>query len=321
MDRLEAMQVFIAVIDTGNLAGAARTLRRSPAAVSRAIAFLEAHLGAALLTRSTRVVRLTEAGEQYASSCRRILSEIKDAELLASGARATPQGVLTISAPPISGEEILRPLVDEFLQLHPAVSVRLLLLDRAVNLLEEGVDVALRVGELPDSALKAIKVGSEVRRVLVAAPHYLAAAPPIDRPADLTRHAIVALDNFGVDRWLFPPGPGAAAPLTVSFTPRLLVNTVRAAAAACVAGLGVTRLYSYHVAQHVRRGELEIVLADAEPPPVSVHLLVQPGRAPLPKVRAFLDLATPRLRASFTGLAADARGLARGAPPRPTAAL
>lgn len=305
------MKVFVAALDAGSLAGAGRALKRSPAAVSRAIAFLETHLGAPLLSRTTRTMRLTEAGALYAATCRRVLAELEEAEALAAGGLSTPHGVLTLSAPPISGEEILRPIVDSFLEAHPTVSVRLLLLDRRVSLVDEGVDVALRVGDLPDSSLVAVKVGGEVRRVICAAPAYLATSPPIETPADLARHRIVAMSNFGVDRWIFPAPPGSAAPLTVSFTPRILVNTVRAAVASAVAGLGVTRLYSYHVAPQVRDGALSIVLPEAEHPPQPAHLLVQPARAPAPKVRAFLDFATPRLRAAFADLAADARGMGR----------
>jgi DNA-binding transcriptional LysR family regulator len=307
VDRLDAMQVFVAVVDAGSLSAAGRTLKRSAAAISRSIGGLEQHLGVALFSRTTRAMRLTEAGELYATSCRRILAELDEAELLAAGGGTTPHGLLTISAPPISGEEILRPVVDGFLEAHPSVSARLMLLDRQVNLVDEGVDVAMRVGDLPDSSLVAVKVGADVRRVVVAAPSYLAQAPAIGKPADLGSHAIVAMGNFGVDRWVFPAAPGSAIPRTVGFTPRILVNSVRAALASSVAGLGLTRLYSYHVADEVRRGALTIVLADAEPPALPVHLVVQPTRMPAPKVRAFLHFATPRLRAAFVELAAGAR--------------
>ncbi|MBU1374911.1 MAG: LysR family transcriptional regulator [Alphaproteobacteria bacterium] len=307
MDRLDAMKVFVAAVDAGSLAGAARTLKRSPASISRAIAYLETHLGAPLLHRTTRTMRLTDAGERYAPVCRHVLSELQDAEDLAGG--VAPRGVLTLSAPPISGEEILRPIVDAFLRLQPAVSVRLLLLDRQVSLVDEGIDLALRVGELPASSLVAVRVGADVRRVVVAAPDYLGDRPPIARPGDLSDHDIVAMSHFGEDRWLFPPAAGGASPRTVIFAPRVLVTSVRAAAASAEAGLGVTRLYSYHVAEQVRRGALRIVLADDEPDPMPVHLVGRPGRAAAPKVRAFLDFAVPRLRAAFADLAAEARAL------------
>jgi DNA-binding transcriptional LysR family regulator len=304
MDRLDAMKVFVAAVDAGNLAGASRALKRSPAAVSRAIAALEAHLGQALLHRTTRAMRLTEFGERYAPVCRHVLAELEAAEGLADGAASAPHGVLTLSAPPILGEEVLRPIVDAFLEAHPTVSVRLLLLDRQVSLVEEGVDLALRIGHLPNSSLIAVRVGAEVRRVVAAAPVYLQRSPPIRRTADLTGHHIVAMSHFGEDRWIFPPLAGSAAPRTVMFAPRLLVTSVRAAAGAAIAGLGVTRLYSYHLADHLRRGELEILLADDEPPALPVHLVAPPDRSAAPKVRAFLDFGVPRLRSALSRLAA-----------------
>lgn len=306
MDRIDAMKVFVTALDEGSLAGAARRLGRSPAAVSRALAFLENHVGVELLHRTTRTIRLSEAGERYAAACRRVLADLEEADLHAAGERSAPHGVLTVSGPPIAGEEILRPIVDAFLRTYPAVSVNLLLLDRHVNLIDEGVDVALRVANLPDSSLIAVKVGADVRRVVAASPRYLAGHPRIEDPGDLARHQIVAMANFGLDSWTFPPAPGSAVPRTVSFTPRLLVNSVRAALAAAVEGVGVTRLYSYHLADRVRDGDLRIVLAHAEHEPLPAHLIVQPFRASVPKVRAFIDFAAPRLRAEFARLAREA---------------
>ncbi len=306
MDRIDAMKVFVTAVDEGSLAGASRRLRRSATAVSRALAFLEAHAGAELLHRTTRALKLSEAGERYVVACRRILTDLEEADMLAAGERAAPRGVLSISAPPVSGEEVLRPVIDEYLDLYPAVSVRLLLLDRAVNLVDEGVDMALRIGNLPDSSLIAVSLGGDVRRVVVAAPHYLAAHPRITEPADLARHQIVAFTNFGLESWRFTPAPGSVVPRTVQFAPRFTVNTVRAAIASTLAGRGVTRLYSYHVAEYVRDGRLQIILAGAEHPPLPVHLLAPAGRMSVPKVRAFADFAAPRLRASFARLAAEA---------------
>ncbi len=303
MDRLDAMRTFVTVADEGSLSGAGRALRRSPTAITRAVSSLEQHLGVALLTRTTRAMRLTEAGELYVISCRRIMAELEDAETQVAGGRETPHGVLTLSAPPVSGEDILRPILDSFLQTYPTVTARLLLLDRPVSLIDEGVDVALRVGDLPDSSLVAVKVGADVRRVVVGAPGYLANASPITTPADLADHPIVTMDNFGVDRWVFPGTAGAGGSRTVTFVPRILVNSVRAAVASSVAGLGLTRVYSYHAAAAVCRGELAIVLAVDEPAPLPVHLVIQPARMPSPKVRAFLDFAAPRLRLAFAGLA------------------
>jgi DNA-binding transcriptional LysR family regulator len=310
MDRIDAMKIFVATLDEGSLAGAGRRLKKSPAAVSRAIAFLEAHVGVELLHRTTRSIRLSEAGERYAAACRRVLTELEEAEILAVGEKAAPRGTLTVSTPPISGEDILRPIVDDFLGAYPMVSVRMLLLDRPVNLVEEGVDVALRVGQLPDSALIATRVGGEVRRVVVASPTYLEGRSPVLQPSDLAEHDIIAFSNFGLDSWSFSPDPRNGIARTVQFAPRLTVNSVRAAMASAIRGRGLTRLYSYHVADEVGAGRLKVVLANAEYPPMPVHLLAPSGRVSVPKVRAFIDFAAPRLRAEFARLAAEARALA-----------
>jgi DNA-binding transcriptional LysR family regulator len=306
MDRIDAMRVFITAIDEGSLAGAARRLKRSPTAVSRALNFLEAHVGVELLHRTTRTLKLSEAGQRYAAACRRMLVDLEEADMLAGGERAAPRGMLTISAPPILGEEVLRPILDDFLDLHPAVSVRFLMLDRFVNLVDEGVDLALRIGHLSDSSHVSTRLGGDVRRVVVASPRYLAKNPRIEEPADLAKHQIVAFSNFGLDSWSFTPAQGSSIPRTVHFTPRCIVNSVRAAAASAAAGSGLTRLYSYHVAEYVRDGRLKIVLADAEHPPLPAHLLAPHGRMSVPKVRAFVDFAAPRLRSEFARLAAEA---------------
>jgi len=311
MDRLEAMRVFIAALDEGSLAGAGRKLGRSPAAVSRAIAYLESHVGAELLHRTTRTLKLSEIGERYAESCRRVLMELDDADRMAAGEQASPTGMLAITAPPIGGEEILRPVIDAFLEAYPAVSVNLVLVDRAANLVEEGIDVALRILDLPDSSLVAIKIGGDVKQVVVAAPRYLAQHPRIDEPADLAKHLIITTGGEGRDRWVFPPAKGSAVPRAVQFKPRLIVNSVRAALGAAVRGIGVTRLLTYHVAERVQDGSLELILRNAEPPARPVHLMTPPGRLSVPKVRAFIDFAAPRLRAEFARLSAEASALSR----------
>jgi DNA-binding transcriptional LysR family regulator len=309
MDRIEAMRVFVAALDEGSLAAAGRRLGRSPAAVSRAIAFLEQHVGTELLHRTTRSIKLSEAGERYASACRRVLIELEEADMSAAAERAAPRGTLTVTAPPISGEEILGPIIDAYLDAFPAVSVNLILLDRHANLVEEGIDIALRVAELPDSSMVAVRVGGGVKRVVVASPRYLEAHPRITEPADLTRHRIVTTTHFGHDAWIFPPSAGSAIARSVQFKPRLVVNSVRAALAAAVAGHGVTRLYTYHVAERVQDGSLKILLRNAEPAAMPVHLIAPQGRMSVPKVRAFVDFATPRLRAEFARLSAEAVAL------------
>jgi DNA-binding transcriptional LysR family regulator len=309
MDRIEAMKVFVAAIDEGSLAGAGRRLGRSPAAVSRAISFLEHHVGAELLHRTTRSIKLSEAGERYASGCRRVLIDLEEADMSVAGERTAPRGTLTLTAPPISGEEILRPIVDAYLDAFPAVSVNLILLDRHANLVDEGIDVALRVAQLPDSSMVAIRVGGDVKRVIVASPRYLAKHPRIIEPADLTKHQIVTTTHFGHDAWVFPPPAGSSIARSVHFKPRLVVNSVRAALASAVDGHGLTRLYTYHVAESVQEGSLKIVLRNAESAPLPVHLVTPQGRLSVPKVRAFIDFAAPRLRAEFARLSAEADSL------------
>jgi DNA-binding transcriptional LysR family regulator len=301
MDRIDAMKVFIATLDEGSLAGAGRRLGRSPAAVSRAIAFLEEHTGTALLHRTTRTIKLSEAGQRYAAACRRILTDLEEADLLIAHERSAPRGLLTITAPVAAGEDLLRPMLDDFIARFPAVSVRLQLLDRPVSLIDEGIDIALRIAHLPDSTLVAIPVG-EVRRVVAASPRYLARHPPIRQPADLTQHQIISMTHFGLDSWSFPTAGGPAIPQVVQFAPRFIVNTVRAAVASAVDGHGVVRLFSYHVANEVRDRTLRVVLGDREHAPLPVHLLTPHGRLAVPKVRAFVDFATPRLRRQFRQL-------------------
>ncbi|MGY4571592.1 LysR family transcriptional regulator [Bradyrhizobium pachyrhizi] len=305
MDRIDAMKVFVAAVDEGSLAGAGRKLRRSPAAVSRAIAFLEHHVGAELLHRTTRSLKLSDAGQRYAAACRRILSELEEADISAGGERSVPRGTLTVTAPVVVGEDVLRPVLDAFMTDYPAVSVRLVMLDRTVNLIDEGIDVALRIAHLADSSFIAIKLG-EVRRVVAASPGYLAQHPLISEPADLAKHQIIAMTHFGLDSWSFPPAAKSKIARAVQFTPRLVVNTVRAAVASASEGHGVTRLFSYHIAEEIRDGRLQILLAGDEHPPLPVHLLAPQGRFDVPKVRAFVDFATPRLKRYFERLSREA---------------
>jgi DNA-binding transcriptional LysR family regulator len=307
VDRIDALRVFVAVLDEGSLAGAGRKLGRSPAAVSRAIAFLEAQVGTQLLYRTTRSIRTSEAGERYAAACRRILTDLEEADIAASAQRSAPRGLLTLTAPVPSGETVLRPILDAFLDAYPLVSARLYLLDRIVNLIDEGIDVALRFGHLSDSTMVAITIG-EVRRVIVAAPRYLELHPRIEMLSDLTKHHIIATNRLGVDSWSFPPLPGSSVPRSVQFAPRLVVNSVAAAVASAVDGGGVTRLLSPHVAEHVREGRLEVLLAEHEYPAFPVHLVAPNGRLAVPKVRAFVDFAVPRLRGHFARLTRVASG-------------
>jgi DNA-binding transcriptional LysR family regulator len=302
MDRIDAMRVFVTALDQGSLAGAGRRLGRSPAAVSRAIAFLENYVGTPLLHRTTRTIKLSEAGERYAAACRRVLTDMEEADLLVAGESTAPRGVLNVTGPVASGASILRPILDDYLDAYPAVKARLLLLDRKLNLVEEGQDVALRIGHLPDSSLIAIRIG-EVRQVICAAPSYLASKPPIQELADISGHQIAALTTFGLDSWSFAPADPHAEIQHVTIVPRLIVNTVEAAIGSALEGNGLTRLFSYQVADEVRDGRLVVVLPEAESPALPVHIVTPERRLSVPKVRAFVDFAVPRLKVEFARLA------------------
>lgn len=316
MDRIDAMKVFVAALDEGSLAGASRKTGRSPAAVSRAITFLEDHVGVPLLHRTTRSIKLSEAGERYATACRKLLMDLEEADRSAAGERSVPRGTLTITATVFAGVEILRPIVDAFMDEYPTVNIRLHMLERAVNLIDEGMDLALRITHLPDSTLVAHRIG-EVRRVIVASPRYLATHPRIVEPADLGKHQIIAMAHMGVESWSFPPLEGSSVPRSVSITPRLVINNVRGAIASAAEGHGVTRLLSYHVASEIKQGLLRVVLDDAEPTPLPVHIVSPYGRLSVPKVRAFVDFALPRLRSRFACLAKEAETLPEAPiPPR-----
>lgn len=299
MDRIDAMRVFIAALDEGSLAGAGRRLRRSPPAISRAISLLEEHVGTQLLHRTTRTLRLSEAGARYATACRRILTDLEEADMLAAGESAAPRGLLTLTGPLFSGRQVLRPVLDDYLDRHPMVKARLLLLDRHISLVEEGIDIALRIAHLPDSSLIAIRVG-EVRRVVCAAPAYLKGKAKIAGPEDVARHPCIAMTVFGQDHWTFPPAPETTIPQQIRIAPRLVVNTVEAAVASAVEGRGLTRLFSYQVADEVRDKRLQIVLRDSDAAALPVHLIMPEGRLSVPKVRAFVDFAVPRLKLEFT---------------------
>jgi DNA-binding transcriptional LysR family regulator len=312
MDRIDAMKVFVAVLDEGSLAGAGRKLGKSPAAVSRAVAFLEAHVGVQLLHRTTRSLHISEAGERYAVACRRMLVDLEEADIVAAGERSAPRGTLTVTAPVTAGELILRPILDGFMDAFPTVSVRLIMLDRPVNLIDEGIDVALRISHLADSTLVATRIG-DVRRVVAASPRYLARHPAIEQLSDLARHQIVAMTHFGLDSWSFPPVAGSSIPRTVQFTPKFIVNSIRAAVCSAVEGRGVTRMFSYHIAAEVEAGELRIILEKDEHEPLPVHLISPHGRLSVPKVRAFVDYAVPRLRSHFARLSKAVDGIAASA--------
>ena len=294
MDRLQAMTTFVAVVDSGGFASAARKLNLSPPVVTRAIAELEERLGLRLLTRTTRVVRVTDAGARFAEDCRRILADIEEAETAATDTHAAPRGTLTLTAPVLFGQLYVTPILVRYLRQFPEVDAQCLFLDRVVNFLEEGIDVAVRIGELPDSSLQAARVG-RVRRVLVAAPAYLQAQGVPTRPEDLEGHTIVSASGVTpISEWRFSD---RGKPVLQRLQPRMRTTTNDSAISAAVAGLGVARLLSYQVAAHVRSGALQVLLEDFEAAPLPVHVVHHEGRRATQKVRAFVDLAVDMLRA------------------------
>ncbi|MGG7606208.1 LysR family transcriptional regulator [Massilia sp. BKSP1R2A-1] len=294
MDQVHLMSVFVAVGEEEGFAAAARRLDLSPAAVTRAIAALEEKLGVKLLLRTTRNVRLTEAGRRYLDDSRAILSSIEEANEAAAGVNSAPKGNLSVTSPVLFGKTFVMPGIVRYLKTYPEVEVSALFLDRVVNLVEEGIDVAVRIGHLPDSSLKALRVG-QVRRVLCASPEYLAKHGVPRHPDDLLRHTIVAASGVTPRvEWKF----GAADdPTTVRLRPRLTVTSNDAAIAAVVMGLGICRLLSYQVADELAAGRLKIVLADFEEAPWPVHLVHRESKFGASKVRNFIDLLAGELKA------------------------
>jgi len=294
MDRLQAMTTFVAVVDTGGFASAARKLELSPPVVTRAVAELETRLGLRLLTRTTRIVRVTEAGARYADDCRRILAEIDEAEQAAVGEHQAPKGTLTITAPVMFGQLYVTPLLARYLQQWPQLDATCLFLDRVVNLVEEGVDVAVRIGELPDSSLIAVRVG-RVRRVLVASPAYAAARGLPAHPRELADHDLIsAAGAMTHPEWRFTVEGHTFAQRV---QPRLRSTSNEAAITAAIEGLGIARLLSYQVAAPLRRGALVPVLEAFEPGNLPIHVVHHGGRRAAHKVRGFIDAVVQGLRA------------------------
>ena len=293
MNRLDAMATLLEVVDAGSLSAASRKLRAPLATVSRRISDLEKHLGAQLLLRSNRRLELTDAGRAYVAACRDIIASVESAERAASGEYLAPRGEIAISAPIVFGRIHLLPVLLDFLQAFPEIDARLTLSDRNAHFLDDHLDVALRIGELPDSALKATRIGA-VRRVLCASPAYLKKAGAPLAPKDLARHACISFESMGgAAEWIFRQGKQTiAAPIRS----RLTVNTAEAAIDAAIAGLGVTRVLSYQVEDALRRGALQTILDAYETAPLPVSL-IYPGQGAMPqKLRAFLDFVSDKLR-------------------------
>lgn len=297
MDRLDAMAIFVAVVDTGSLAAASRALGYSPATVTRAVAQLEATAGERLLARTTRRFAVTEAGERHVATYRHILTEL--AHLGPRSRDMALSGTIVLTAPELFGRLHVMPVIDSFLALHPHMNVRVLLLNRLVDLVGEGVDIAIRLAALPDSSLTAVKLGS-VRRLTCAAPAYLADRAPPQIPSDLTNHWCIGLNEAGAQElWRYREAPGTGRIRPVRVTCRLALNSAAAAVEAAWRGLGIVRPLSYQVEQQIAAGTLVPLLQQFEPEPVPVHLVFQPRTQGGGAVRAFIDHAVPRLRQSF----------------------
>lgn len=300
MDRLHELEVFVAVADAGSFTKAGTRLRLSPPAVTRAISALEDRLGTRVFNRTTRSLTITDVGQRFLENARQVLTDLDNAEREAVGEAAAPQGQLSVTASVTFGRLALAPVVCAFLGEYSRVSVSMLLLDRVANLVEEGIDAAVRIGPLPDSNLIAKRVG-EVRRVLVASPNYLARRGTPMTPSDLRRHSMIAFTGLMPSReWRFLEGRNAK---NVPFAPRLEINDAVAAISAAEMGEGITIALSYMVAEKIRDGRLATVLDDVAPPPVPVHLVYPQNRLIAPKLRAFVDFAAPRLRETLTTLA------------------
>lgn len=293
MDRLAAMAVFVEAVDQGSLSAAGRRLGLPLATVSRRLSELETHIGTRLLVRSTRQLALTDAGQAYLGACRRILEEVGEAERAAAGEYAAPRGELVVAAPMVFGRMHVLPLIGAFLRQYPDVDVRLVLGDRPLNLLDEHVDLAVRIGALPDSSLVAVRVG-EVRRVVCASPGYLAERGVPERPDDLVGHDGITFDGLRSPLpWVFRIDRTEAA---IPIRSRLTVNNANAAIDAAIDSLGVTRVLSYQIADELRSGALQTVLQAYEPAAWPVQLVyARQGRLPV-KLRAFIDAVAPALR-------------------------
>jgi DNA-binding transcriptional LysR family regulator len=294
MDRFHEMAVFVAVAEEQSFAAAGRRLRMSPPAVTRAVAFLEERLGVRLLTRSTRLVRTTDAGARYLEDARRILLEADEADEAAAGINATPRGHLAVTAPMLFGKLYVMPIITAYQRTFSETTISALFVDRVVNLLDEGLDVGIRIGQLPDSSLRAIRVG-QVRRVICASAGYLKKNGVPKKPADLAGHPLIAATAVSAgSEWTFA---GGKQKIAVRVSPRILVNTNDGATEAARDGFGLTRLLSYQVAGELAAGKLRTVLSEYEEAPLPIHVIHREGRHGSAKVRSFVDLAVEKLRA------------------------
>jgi DNA-binding transcriptional LysR family regulator len=291
------MSILVTAIEAGSLSAAARRLGTPLATVSRKVSELEAHLKTRLLNRSSRRLTLTDAGRSYVAACKRILEDVGEAERAASGEYSAPKGELIITAPISFGRMHVLPVVTAFLKAYPDIDIRLALADRVVNLLDDHVDLAIRIGALPDSALVATRVGA-IRRVICGSPAYFAARGTPKTSSELVTHDCITFEGVtSADAWTFTTGKSETS---VAVHSRLVVNTAEAAIDAAIAGIGVTRVLSYQIAAALLAGTLGLVLEDFEPEPWPVSLVYTGGRFLPLKLRAFLDFATPRLKTTLS---------------------
>jgi len=293
MDRLMEMTVFQSVAERKSFAAAARHLGLSPPTVTRAVSSLEERIGTRLFTRTTRFVHLTEAGTQYLDDVKRIFDLIDESERDAAGAHSVPRGAVSLTAPVLFGQLFVMPAVIDFMKEHPQVTANVVLVDRVVNIAEEGFDVALRIGDLPDSSMVGIRVG-QVRRVVVAAPIYLAREGEPSHPRDLaSRSMVMTTSASSSTEWRFREnGRG----LAVKVQPSLKVNLNQAAVMAAVRGWGLTQVLSYQVAAEVADGRLQVVLSEYELPPLPVHVVYSEARKASSKVRSIVKFLADRLK-------------------------
>ncbi|CAI8762190.1 HTH-type transcriptional regulator DmlR [Pseudomonas sp. IT-P12] len=292
MDRFQEMQIFMAVAEEEGFAAAARSLRISPPSVTRAIAAMEERIGTQLLSRTTRSLHLTEAGQRYLEDCRRILGELDEAEEAAAGSYSVPCGLLTVTASVLFGELYIAPLMADYLDQYPSVHLNAMFVDRVVSMADEGIDVAIRIGHLRENNLNAIKVG-EVRQVICAAPAYFERYGRPKHPEDLSSANIVMSSaSHLLSDWVFMKDSN---PLSFRFNPRLVVTANQAAINIASRGWGLTRVLSYQVASRVGAGELELVLEDYEPPALPIHVVYQKSNRVAAKVRTFVDFLVERL--------------------------
>lgn len=297
MDRLDTLALFVAVAEENGFGAAARRLGRSPAAVTRAVAELEERLGARLFNRTTRAVVLTDSGLRYLDQARRLLADYADFERSAVGELEEPRGRLTLTAPILFGRLHVLPIVQAFADRYPAVEMNILLLDRVVSLIDEGIDLGVRIGHLPDSSLLALRVGS-VRRVVCASPAYLAAHGEPESPRDLARHAVITSTGAAPssEHWRFSDGESG---MMVAIRPRMTVNLVQAAVDLAVHGAGITRLLSYQSEPYEKSRALARILKAYEPAPLPIHIVHPAGRHPPAKVRRFVEMAAATLKDRF----------------------